>query len=100
MFDLYKEYGLYRFGIQELTTMGLVEYDWVDEFRLPTNSIELVYDKYRIKLNSNRRAQYGNVRFTSDGALLFRALLPIVEANCLEYCIGKWKSRDVAIYIE
>lgn len=98
--DVYKKYGLHRFGIQQLATMGLVEYDWVDEFRLPTNNIELIYDEHKIGVNSNRRTQYGNVRYTSDGALLFRALSPIFETDCFEYCVEKWKSRGVAIYKE
>lgn len=98
--DVYKEYGLHRFSVQQLTTMGLVECDWVDEFRLPTNNIELIYDKHKIGVNSNQRTQYGNVRYTSDGALLFRALSPIFDDNCFEYCVEKWKSRGVAICIQ
>lgn len=96
--DVYKNYGLYRFAIQQLAILGLVEFDWSDEFRLPTTDIELIYGTQKVRLNSYRKAQYGNVRYTSDGALLFRALSPIEDMNCFEYCLEKWDSRGIMIF--
>jgi len=98
--EFYNKYGLYGFCIEELMRLGLVEYNWNNEFSLPTNRIILKYGEQKIEINSNTKMKYGNVRYTSDGALLFRALSPIYDIKCLEYCIEKWRSRGAIVYRE
>lgn len=98
--NFYHKNGLYRFSIDELMRIGLIEYNWDNEYTLPTKKISLKYDNRTIQMNSNKKIKYGNVRYTSDGSILFHAISPLSDMNYFEYCIEKWKSCGVTVSIE
>lgn len=95
--SIYKKYGLHKYSFHQLSNLGLVEYDWYHKFPFPSKNMSLKYGKDIIKISSKKRLEYGNIRLTSDGALLFRALAPIYSKECLDFCLQKWKQNDDAV---
>lgn len=98
--QMYKKLGLNKYNIHYLSTIGLVEFDWDHKFILPSQRLCLRYDDRIIKIRSNERLEYGNVRLTSDGSLLHNALQPIYDEKCFDFCISKWKDQGNVIIDE
>lgn len=96
----YRDLGLHKYGIHYLSTLGLVEYDWNHKFVLPSQRLCLKYGNRIIKIKSNERLEYGNVRLTSDGSLLFNALQPEYDEECFDFCLSKWKEHDNVVIEE
>ena len=92
--NMYKKYDLHKYNIHYLSTIGLVEYDWNHKFILPSQRLCLKYGDKIIKIRSNERLEYGNVRLTSDGSLLFNALSSVCDDECFEFCLNKWREND------
>lgn len=95
--NMYKKYGLHKYNFHYLSTMGLVEYDWNHKFILPSQRLHLKYGDRIIKLKSNERLEYGNVRLTSDGSLLFNALPSVCDDECFDFCLRKWRQNDSTV---
>lgn len=94
----YKKFGLHKYNIHDLSTLGLIEYDWNHKFILPSQKMCLKYGDKIIRVRSNKRLEYGNVRLTSDGSMLFNSLQPVVNEACFDFCVKKWKEHgDVVI---
>lgn len=94
----YKELGLHKYNFHYLSTVGLVEYDWNHKFILPSQKLCLKYGDRIIRIKSKERLEYGNVRLTADGSLLFNALQPVYDEKCFDFCLSKWKEHnDVVI---
>lgn len=90
---IYKNLGLHKYILYQLSTIGLLETDWIEQFILPNTNISLKYGNKIININSSERLQYGNVRLTSDGSLLFNALQPVYDEDCFKFCVDKWKEN-------
>lgn len=97
---MYKKLGLHKYSFNYLSTLGLVEYDWNHKFVLPTQKLNLKYGDRIIKIRSKERLEYGNVRLTSDGSLLFNALQPVYDDECFDFCLKKWGEQDNVIIEE
>ncbi len=98
--SMYKKFGLHKYNFHYLSTIGLVEYDWNHKFILPSQKLNLKYGDRIIKIRSKERLEYGNVRLTSDGSLLFNALQPVHDEECFDFCLKKWREQDNVIVEE
>lgn len=90
---MYRELGLHKYNIHYLSTIGLVEYDWNHKFILPNQKVVLKYGNKIIKIRSQERLEYGNVRLTSDASLLHNALQPVYNEEFFDFCVSKWKEK-------
>ncbi len=98
--EIYRKYDLHQYGFYYLSTLGLVECDWQNEFILPTNNITLKYGEKVIDIKSNNRLTYGNARLTTDGVLLYKALQGIYDNDCLKFCINIWRERGAIVTVQ
>lgn len=97
---IYRKYDLHQYSFYFLSTLGLVECDWQNEFIFPTNDITLKYGEKVVEIQSDKRLTYGNARLTTDGVLLYKALQGIYNEECLNFCIDIWRKRGAIIKIE
>lgn len=98
--EIYRKYDLHQYSFYYLSTLGLVECDWQNEFILPTNNITLKYGEKVIDIKSNNRLTYGNARLTTDGVLLYKALQGIYDDDCLKFCINIWRERGAIVTVQ
>ena len=89
----YKKYGLHKYSFYQLSTIGLIERDWNNKFVFPDKEMLIKYGNKMVKIESDHRLEYGNIRLTSDGSLLFNALQPQYSEECYEFCVNRWKKE-------
>ena len=98
--NVYKGLGLHKYSFHYLSTIGLVEYDWNHKYILPKQKLVLKYGDNIVKIRSEQRLEYGNVRLTSDGSLLHNALKPVYNEDYFNFCIRKWEESGGTVIID
>ena len=91
----YKSLGIRRYHLASLDNLGLIEYDIHGGFVLPQNIPPLKYDDYKIILNSSKRINNGNVRFTRSGRALFSITRAIPQNDFLSFCKKVWTHENI-----
>lgn len=97
---MYKNLGLHKYSLHYLSTIGLVECDWNHKFILPKPKLVLKYGDRIVKIRSEKRLEYGNVRLTSDGSLLYNALKPVYNEEYFDFCIRKWEESGGTVIVD
>lgn len=102
----YKNKGITTFTLHKLSNLGLIQYDWTDEWILEESTRGFYYKSNHIILNNkNRDEDYihvGNARFTQEGLDLLSLL--DIEKNewVLDFIVESWRlmGYDVEISVK
>lgn len=91
----YNSHGIRRYHLYSLANLGLIEYDKIKGFVLPTEVPILKYGKTMIKLSSDERISIGNIRLTNEGRILYDMTDRMYQDDFIGECKRMWKTLNI-----
>jgi len=89
--------------IMKLSRLGLLEYNWNDEFVFFNKSKSFTFGNRKIEIISDfikkGIIEFGNVRFTEDGIKLYEVAEKIYNYEILDFIIRKLKNKGYIIHL-
>lgn len=96
---VYNQHGISSMRLHKLEILGLIEIDYKKELVFKKKKMKLIYQNKKIEIESDKKIEIGNVRFTYEGFLLYKMTEKIYDTNTLEFIVEVWNKRKYKVYI-